>query len=66
MCSGKYYTELNGMPTDVSLFVWLPEERAKWVQMRAKHEYCCAILGLISELPRDATLTSSPPSPTGH
>jgi hypothetical protein len=24
------------MPTGVSLFVWLPEERAKWVEMRAK------------------------------
>jgi len=23
------------MPTGVSLFVWLPEERAKWVEMRA-------------------------------
>jgi hypothetical protein len=34
------------MPTGVSLFVWLPEERAKWVEMRAKHEYWCAILGL--------------------
>ncbi|MGB8389759.1 hypothetical protein [Mycobacterium sp.] len=28
-CRDKYYTELNGMPTGVSLFVWLPEERAK-------------------------------------
>jgi hypothetical protein len=28
-CRGEYYTELNGMPTSVSLFVWLPEERAK-------------------------------------
>jgi hypothetical protein len=34
------------MPTGVLLFVWLPEERAKWVEMRAKHEYWCAILGL--------------------
>ena len=25
------WTELNGMPTGVSLFVWLPENRAKWV-----------------------------------
>ena len=24
------------MPTGVSLFVWLPEERAKWVEMRAQ------------------------------
>jgi hypothetical protein len=24
------------MRTGVSLFVWLPEERAKWVEMRAK------------------------------
>ena len=29
-CCDEYYTELNGMPTGVSLFVWLPEERAKW------------------------------------
>jgi hypothetical protein len=34
------------MPIGVSLFVWLPEERAKWVEVRAKHEYWCAILGL--------------------
>jgi hypothetical protein len=33
---GEYSTELNGMPTSVSLFVWPPEERAKWVEMRAK------------------------------
>jgi hypothetical protein len=26
------------MPTGVSLFVWLPEERAKWVEMRAKRD----------------------------
>jgi hypothetical protein len=26
------------MPTGVSLFVWLPEERAKWVEMRAKQD----------------------------
>jgi hypothetical protein len=32
------------MPIGVSLFVWLPEERAKWVEVRAKHEYWCAIL----------------------
>jgi hypothetical protein len=37
-CRGEYYTELNGMPTSVSLFVWLPEERAKWVEMRAKRD----------------------------
>jgi hypothetical protein len=24
-----------GMPTGVSLFVWLPEERAKWLEMDA-------------------------------
>ena len=30
--------ELNGMPTGVSLFVWLPEERTKWVEMRAKRD----------------------------
>lgn len=24
------------MPTGVSLFVWLPEERAKWVEMRGQ------------------------------
>jgi len=24
------------MPTNVSLFVWLPDERANWVEMRAK------------------------------
>jgi hypothetical protein len=33
------------MPIGVSLFVWLREERAKWVEVRAKHEYWCAILG---------------------
>ena len=32
----RVHTELNGMPTGVSLFVWLPEERAKWVEMRAQ------------------------------
>ena len=32
------HTELNGMPTSVSLFVWLPEERAKWVEMRVKRD----------------------------
>ena len=26
------------MPTGVSLFVWLPYERAKWVAMRAKRD----------------------------
>jgi hypothetical protein len=26
------------MPTGVSLFVWLPEERAKWVEMRAERD----------------------------
>jgi hypothetical protein len=26
------------MPIGVSLLVWLPEERAKWVQMRAKRD----------------------------
>ena len=26
------------MPTGVSLFVWLPEERARWVEMRAKRD----------------------------
>jgi hypothetical protein len=26
------------MPPGVSLFVWLPEERAKWVEMRAKRD----------------------------
>ncbi len=26
------------MPTGVSLFVWLPEERAKWDEMRAKRD----------------------------
>jgi hypothetical protein len=26
------------MPTSVSLFVWLPKERAKWVEMRAKRD----------------------------
>ena len=26
------------MPTGVSLLVWLPEERAKWVVMRAKQD----------------------------
>jgi hypothetical protein len=26
------------MPTSVSLFVWLPEERARWVEMRAKRD----------------------------
>jgi len=26
------------MPTGESLFVWLPEERAKWVEMRAKRD----------------------------
>ena len=31
MC--EYYAELNGMSTSVSLFVWLPGERAKWVEM---------------------------------
>jgi hypothetical protein len=31
-CRDEYYTELNGMPTGVSLFVLLPEERAKWVE----------------------------------
>jgi hypothetical protein len=35
---GEYSTELNGMPTSVSLFVWPPEERAKWVEMRAKRD----------------------------
>ncbi|WP_181428510.1 hypothetical protein [Mycolicibacterium moriokaense] len=34
-CRGQDDTELNGMPTSVSLVVWLPEERAKWVEMRA-------------------------------
>ena len=35
-CRDEYYTELNGMPTGVLLFVWLPGERARWVEMRAK------------------------------
>ena len=26
------------MPTGMSLFVWLPEERARWVEMRAKQD----------------------------
>jgi len=26
------------MPTNVSLFVWLPDERANWVKMRAKRD----------------------------
>jgi hypothetical protein len=26
------------MPPGVSLFVWPPEERAKWVEMRAKRD----------------------------
>jgi hypothetical protein len=26
------------MPTGVSLFVWLPEERVGWVEMRAKRD----------------------------
>ena len=34
----RVHTELNGMPTGVSLFVWLPEERAKWVEMRAERD----------------------------
>jgi hypothetical protein len=34
------------MPTGVSLFVWLPEERAKWVEMRAKRDRAiCAMFG---------------------
>jgi hypothetical protein len=37
-CRGEYHTELNGMPTSVSLFVWLPEEWAKRVEMRAKRD----------------------------
>ena len=37
-CRDEYYTELNGMPTGVSLFVWLPEERARWVEIRAKRD----------------------------
>ena len=37
-CRGEYYTQLNGMPTGVSLFGWLPQERAKWVEMRAKRD----------------------------
>ena len=37
-CRGEYYTELNDMPTSVSLFVRLPEERAKCVEMRAKRD----------------------------
>ena len=31
-----HYAELNGMLTSVSLFVWLPDEWAKRVEMRAK------------------------------
>jgi len=26
------------MPTGVALFVWLPEERAKWVAIRVKRD----------------------------
>ena len=26
------------MPPGVSLFVWLPEEQANWVEMRAKRD----------------------------
>jgi len=37
-CRDEYYAELTGIPTGVSLFVWLPEERAKWVEMRAKRD----------------------------
>ena len=37
-CRDEYYTELNGVPTGVSLFLWLPEERARWVEMRAKRD----------------------------
>jgi hypothetical protein len=44
-CRGEYYTELNGMPTSASLFVWLPEERAKWVEMRAKRDRELSALG---------------------
>ncbi|HWT49944.1 MAG TPA: hypothetical protein VN255_15705 [Mycobacterium sp.] len=30
----------------VSLFVWLPDERAKWVEMRAKRDRAiCAMFG---------------------
>jgi len=37
---------IERMPTSVSLFVWLPEERAKWVEMRAKRDRAIrAILG---------------------
>ena len=45
-CRGEYYTELNSMPTSVSLLVWLPGERAKWVEMRAKRDRAIrAVLG---------------------
>ena len=33
-CRGEYYTELNGMPTGVSLFARLPEERGMWLELR--------------------------------
>jgi hypothetical protein len=46
------------MPTGVSLFVWLPEERAKWVEVRAKHEYWCAILGLSQRISADTTTST--------
>lgn len=37
------------MRAGVSLFVWLPEERAKWVEMRAKRDRAIrAIFGQMS------------------
>jgi hypothetical protein len=38
------------MPTSVSLFVWLPEERAKWVEMRAKRDRAPYVRAMSADL----------------
>ena len=35
-CRWEWYQEHNGMPTGATLFVWLPDKRATWVEKQAE------------------------------
>jgi len=56
----------------VSLFVWLPDERAKWVKMRAKRDRVIRAMFAqwtpISKRPKPRGWSCRPPPPprTGH
>jgi hypothetical protein len=56
------------MPTSVSLLVWLPEERAKWVEMRAKRDPRDPrhVRAMSADLEKtQARRSANPRSPTG-